>query len=68
MPDPLPPFGEYVPAVRSGRQLWVGGHFGTRPDGTIYTGNAEIIAHYGTEEQKAEYLMPLLNGEMFSSY
>ncbi|MFM7224937.1 MAG: RidA family protein [Actinomycetota bacterium] len=38
LPDPLPPFGEYVPAVRSGRQLWVGGHFGTRPDGSIYTG------------------------------
>ncbi len=38
LPDPMPPFGEYVPAVRSGHQLWVGGHFGTRPDGTIWTG------------------------------
>ena len=38
LPEPLPPFGEYVPAVRSGSQLWVGGHFGTRPDGTIWTG------------------------------
>lgn len=38
IPDPLPPFGEYVPAVRSGNQLWVGGHFGTRPDGSIWTG------------------------------
>ncbi|MBM3691789.1 MAG: RidA family protein [Actinobacteria bacterium] len=38
LPDPLPPFGEYVPAVRSGHQLWVGGHFGTRPDGSIHTG------------------------------
>ena len=32
------------------------------------TGNAEIIAHYGTDEQKAQYLQPLLDGEMFSSY
>jgi acyl-CoA dehydrogenase len=39
--------------------------FGTQaPD----TGNAEIIAHYGTEEQKRTYLEPLLNGEVFSSY
>ena len=36
--DPLPAFGEYVPAVRSGHQLWLGGHFGTRPDGSIWTG------------------------------
>ncbi len=32
------------------------------------TGNAEIIAHYGTPEQKERYLQPLLDGEMFSSY
>ena len=32
------------------------------------TGNAEIIAHYGTDEQKARYLQPLLNGEIFSCY
>jgi len=32
------------------------------------TGNAEIIAHYGTPEQKERYLMPLLNGECFSCY
>ncbi|MEY2473825.1 MAG: acyl-CoA dehydrogenase [Actinomycetota bacterium] len=32
------------------------------------TGNAEIIAHYGTEEQKAKWLQPLLNGEVFSCY
>ncbi|MFZ4518480.1 MAG: RidA family protein [Microthrixaceae bacterium] len=38
LPPPLPPFGDYVPAVRSGSQLWVGGHFGTRPDGSILTG------------------------------
>ncbi len=32
------------------------------------TGNAEIIAHYGTEAQKERYLKPLLNGEIFSCY
>ncbi len=32
------------------------------------TGNAEIIAHYGTAEQKERYLRPLLEGEMFSCY
>ena len=32
------------------------------------TGNAEIIAHYGTDEQKATYLRPLLDGEIISCY
>jgi acyl-CoA dehydrogenase len=32
------------------------------------TGNAEIIAHYGTDAQKERYLKPLLNGEMFSAF
>lgn len=32
------------------------------------TGNAEILAHYGTEEHKRTYLGPLLNGEIFSCY
>ncbi len=48
-----------------GRSQWASNIFGTQaPD----TGNAEIIAHYGTPEQKEAYLMPLLNGECFSSY
>ncbi len=48
-----------------GRSQWAPIIFGTQaPD----TGNAEIIAHYGTEEQKERYLQPLLNGEVFSSY
>ena len=38
LPDPLPAIGEDVPAVRVGDQLWVGGHFGTRPDGSIISG------------------------------
>src|SRR6478735_9198544 len=28
----------------------------------------EILARYGTDEQKAKYLQPLLDGEMFSCY
>ena len=48
-----------------GRSPWASTVFGTQaPD----TGNAEIIAHYGTDEQKKRYLEPLLNGEMFSCY
>jgi acyl-CoA dehydrogenase len=48
-----------------GRTLWASVIFGTQaPD----TGNAEIIAHYGTDEQKDKYLLPLLNGECFSTY
>ena len=32
------------------------------------SGNAEILAHYGTEEQKAKYLQPLLDGQISSCY
>jgi acyl-CoA dehydrogenase len=32
------------------------------------TGNAEIIAHYGTDEHKKKFLQPLLDGEVFSTY
>ena len=32
------------------------------------TGNAEIIAHYGTDAQKERYLHPLLEGRIFSCY
>ena len=48
-----------------GRSQWAPIVFGTQaPD----TGNAEIIAHYGTDGQKARYLQPLLDGELFSCY
>ncbi len=48
-----------------GRSGWASIVFGCQaPD----TGNAEIIAHYGTDEQKARYLQPLLEGECFSCY
>ena len=32
------------------------------------TGNAEIIAHYGTDKQKEQYLWPLLNGDIRSAF
>ena len=32
------------------------------------SGNAEILAHYGTAEQKARYLKPLLDGAISSCY
>jgi acyl-CoA dehydrogenase len=48
-----------------GRSNWAPVIFGCQaPD----TGNAEIIAHYGTPEQKERYLRPLLEGELFSCY
>ena len=48
-----------------GRSRWAPSVFGCQaPD----SGNAEILAHYGTEEQKSRYLMPLLNGDVSSCY
>jgi enamine deaminase RidA (YjgF/YER057c/UK114 family) len=38
LPAALPAFGQYVPAVRHGDLLWVGGHFGTGPDGALLCG------------------------------
>ena len=48
-----------------GKSLWGPRIFGTQaPD----TGNAEIIAHYGTPEQRERYLDPLLEGEIVSCF
>jgi acyl-CoA dehydrogenase len=48
-----------------GRSRWAPSIFGCQaPD----SGNAEILAHYGTEAQKAKYLQPLLDGQISSCY
>src|ERR1700729_847397 len=48
-----------------GRSRWAPSVFGCQaPD----SGNAEILAPFGTAEQKAKYLQPLLEGEISSSY
>src|SRR6476661_6748270 len=48
-----------------GRSVWAPSIFGCQaPD----SGNAEILAHYGTEEQKGKYLQPLLDGQISSCY
>ena len=48
-----------------GRSGWAPTIFGCQaPD----SGNAEILAHYGTEEQKALYLAPLLENHISSCY
>jgi acyl-CoA dehydrogenase len=48
-----------------GRSTWASVIFGCQaPD----TGNAEIIARFGTAEQKERYLKPLLDGDVFSSF
>jgi acyl-CoA dehydrogenase len=48
-----------------GRSSWAPSTFGCQaPD----SGNAEILAHYGTDEQKAKYLQPLLDGKIVSCF
>ena len=48
-----------------GRSYWAPTVFGTAaPD----TGNAEILAMYGTAEQRSRYLQPLLDGEIVSCF
>jgi acyl-CoA dehydrogenase len=48
-----------------GRALFAPIVFGCQaPD----TGNAEILAHYGTPEQKRQYLQPLLAGDIVSCF
>ncbi|MGA5704141.1 acyl-CoA dehydrogenase family protein [Peterkaempfera bronchialis] len=48
-----------------GRSSWAPTVFGTAaPD----TGNAEILAMFGTEEQRKRYLRPLLDGDIVSTF
>ncbi|QEN11971.1 acyl-CoA dehydrogenase family protein [Mycolicibacterium sp. ELW1] len=48
-----------------GRSRWAPSVFGSQaPD----SGNAEILAMFGTEDQKKRYLQPLLDGEISSCY
>ncbi|MFT4041746.1 MAG: acyl-CoA dehydrogenase family protein [Gordonia sp. (in: high G+C Gram-positive bacteria)] len=48
-----------------GRSMWAPTVFGTAaPD----TGNAEILAMFGTAEQKERYLQPLLDGDIVSCF
>ncbi len=48
-----------------GRSRFAPSVFGTQaPD----TGNAEILARFGTPQQKAKFLQPLLDGEIASCF
>jgi acyl-CoA dehydrogenase len=48
-----------------GRSYWAPTVFGTAaPD----TGNAEILAMFGTPQQKSRYLRPLLDGDIVSAF
>jgi acyl-CoA dehydrogenase len=63
-----PGFGQVKLALLNevlGRSFWAPSVFGCQaPD----SGNAEILAHFGTPEQKARFLTPLLAGEICSCY
>lgn len=55
LPAALPPFGQYVPAVRHGEHLWIGGHFGTHSDGSARVGRcgADLSTAEGREAARS---------------
>jgi acyl-CoA dehydrogenase len=63
-----PGFGQYKLALLNeilGRSYWAPTVFGTAaPD----TGNAEILAMFGTDAQKERYLQPLMDGTIVSCF
>lgn len=63
-----PGFGQVKLALLNeilGRSRWAPSVFGCQaPD----SGNAEILAHYGTTQQKERFLQPLLDGDISSCY